>query len=175
MTQDFVVRRMSRGDIDAVVRLWKGTVEYHAGIDERLEVRDDAEQSFRRFLRRSIPASGDMLLLVADLGGEIAGFLIGVIRDSAPVFVRSRHGYIMDIYVDPTFRRQGIGRRLVETALEWFASRGADNVRLMVAAANEAGIAFWKGIGFDDYFIELWKEIPHGEDEDGDRTAVSDG
>ncbi len=172
MEQGFVVRRMAPGDIEAVVRLWKGTVQYHAGIDERLEVKDDAEQSFRQFLRRSIPASGDMLLLVADLGGEIVGFLIGVIRDSAPVFVRSRHGYITDIYVDPEFRRRGVGRKLVETTEEWFAAHGLDHVRLQVATANEAGLAFWRSVGFGDYFLTLWKEI--GEENDGNGASVPD-
>ncbi len=174
MEADFIVRRMSRSDADAVTKLWKGTVEYHASIDPRLAVREDAGRSFRRFLNRSIGASDDVIMLVAESGGRIVGFLIGVIRDQAPVFVRSRHGYIVDIYVDPAFRRKGVGRKLVEAAEEWFASRGLDHVRLRVSAANDSGIAFWKGIGFEDYFIELWREIPHAEDEDGDRTVVSD-
>ena len=171
---DFVVRRMSPGDADAVTKLWKGTVEYHAGIDPRLAVRENAEQSFRQFLRRSIGASDDVILLVAESAGEIVGFLIGLIRDQAPVFVRSRHGYIVDIYVEPAFRRKGIGRALVEKATEWFSARGMDHLRLRVSAVNEAGIAFWKGIGFEDYFLELWKEISRGEDEDGDRASVPD-
>ncbi len=163
---------MSPGDVDAVVRLWKGEVDYHASIDPRLMVREDAEASFRRFLTRTAAAQADVIVLVADVGDEIAGFLVGMIRERTPVFVRSTHGYITDIYVDPRFRRRGIGRRLVEIAEEWFAARGMDHVRLQVAAANEAGLAFWRSLGFGDYFLEFWKDI--GEDEDGNGASVPD-
>ncbi len=156
---NFLVRRMSPGDTDAVVELWKGTVAYHAGIDARLEVREGSEEEFRRFLTRIVSSREDVIILVAEVDGEVVGFLIGMVRERTPVFIRSIHGYITDIYVDPGFRRRGIGRRLVETAVEWFAARGLDHVRLQVAAANAAGIAFWKNLGFEDYFLELWKEI----------------
>jgi ribosomal protein S18 acetylase RimI-like enzyme len=169
---DFVIRRMSPGDMDAVVRLWKGEVEYHTSIDPRLAVREDAEESFRQFLTRIAASQSDVIVLAADVGGEIAGFLVGMIRERTPVFVRSTHGYITDIYVDPRFRRRGIGRRLVEAAEEWFAARGMDHVRLQVAAANEAGLAFWRSVGFGDYFLTLWKEL--GEDEDGNGASVPD-
>ncbi len=159
MGQGFVVRRMAPGDMDAVVRLWNGEVEYHESIDPRLQVREDAEEGFRRFLSRIAASRADVIVLVADSGGEIVGFLIGMVRERTPVFVRSRHGYITDIYVDPGFRRRGVGRKLVEAAEEWFISQGLDHVRLQVSAANESGLAFWRSVGFGDYFLELWKEV----------------
>ena len=159
MEQDFVVRRMAPGDIKAVVRLWNGEVEYHESIDPRLKVREGAEEGFRRFLSRIAAAQADVIVLVADAEGEIVGFLIGMVRERTSVFIRSRHGYITDIYVDPEFRRQGVGRKLVKAAEEWFTSQGLDHVRLQVSAANEAGLAFWRSVGFGDYFLELWKEI----------------
>jgi len=75
--------------------------------------------------------------LVAVAGGRVVGFL--VTRATAP-----DEGEILNIAVEPTFRRSGIGRMLMETLLAsarkaWF---------LEVRESNYAAINLYKTLGF---------------------------
>lgn len=57
-------------------------------------------------------------------------------------------GYLADLYVLPAGRRQGLGTRLVQAALQWFAGQGIPEVYLQVVDRNRAGVEFWKKMGF---------------------------
>lgn len=52
------------------------------------------------------------------------------------------------IAVDPQFRKQGIGRRLLERAVDYARQCGCENVFLEVRTGNEAAKALYGGLGF---------------------------
>ena len=68
--------------------------------------------------------------VVAEANGEIVGFLLGRIADS-PHGVAD-YAWLNMIGVDPGYRRQGIGRRLVEAFEECCRQRGASTIHVMV-------------------------------------------
>jgi ribosomal protein S18 acetylase RimI-like enzyme len=51
-------------------------------------------------------------------------------------------------WIDPRYRRRGLGRQLVEAALAWAAARGADHLRLWVDDTNPNAVAFYQALGF---------------------------
>ena len=57
-------------------------------------------------------------------------------------------GYLADLYVLPAARRQGMGTRLVQATLRCFAEQGIPEVYLQVVDQNQAGVEFWKKMGF---------------------------
>ena len=50
------------------------------------------------------------------------------------------------LYVLPDFQSQGVGKRLLQTALDWLGSK--KEVVLNVASYNEKAIAFYRAFGF---------------------------
>lgn len=68
-------------------------------------------------------------------------------------------GYLADMYVLPTYRRQGIGSKLFDSAQEWFRENGVRKVELNVLAKNTVGINFWKSKGFEDRRLVLLKSL----------------
>lgn len=70
----------------------------------------------------------------------MCGFLIGrqVLKDLE----------ILNFAVHPDRRRQGIGRKLLEKALEWGRSFEAENALLEVRASNLAALDFYEQQGF---------------------------
>ena len=58
---------------------------------------------------------------------------------------------MLDLFVYQEFRRQGIGKRLVKSSLEWFQKQGILRVEVNVARQNPVGQDFWKSIGFQPY------------------------
>ncbi len=58
-------------------------------------------------------------------------------------------GHILNIAVDPAFRGQGLGKRLLEYALQYCRRLGADQVELEVRTDNEIAIALYQKYGFE--------------------------
>lgn len=76
--------------------------------------------------------------LVAELDGEVGGYMCG----SAD----SLEGEIQSIAVDKRFRRQGVGRALLE---EFERIANTERIFLEVRASNFAAIALYEGLGFE--------------------------
>ena len=56
--------------------------------------------------------------------GGLCGLMEVAIHTSAPGCTTQRIGYLEAWYVDPAWRKQGIGRRLVDVAEAWSISQG---------------------------------------------------
>jgi len=81
--------------------------------------------------------------LVADAAGEIVGWC-DIHRSEQEV---SQHVGILGMGVLRSWRRRGIGRRLIVTALE--AARGTfEQVQLDVYATNQHALALYASVGF---------------------------
>ncbi len=79
------------------------------------------------------------------------------------------HVYLRQFYVDPMFRRQGVGRQ----ALNWLMAnewQDQQRIRLDVLTGNHTGLSFWEAMGFSSYCITLERETPPATS-DCDETA----
>ena len=59
-----------------------------------------------------------------------------------------RQGEIESIYIEPEYRRSGIGDGLMKRALSWLENRSAGRKILGVAEGNERVFAFYSRYGF---------------------------
>jgi ribosomal protein S18 acetylase RimI-like enzyme len=59
-----------------------------------------------------------------------------------------RRGYVHHLAVSPEFRRQGIGRRLVEDSLAALKTAGIEKCHLFIFSDNLDGRRFWQHIGW---------------------------
>lgn len=59
-----------------------------------------------------------------------------------------RRGYIHHLAVQEGYRRQGIGRHLVNHALALLIDEGIQKCHLFIFHENESGIAFWQNAGW---------------------------
>ncbi len=55
---------------------------------------------------------------------------------------------VMNVAVSPAYRRQGIGRALMEALISELSARGMESLTLEVRASNEAAIALYEALGF---------------------------
>jgi ribosomal protein S18 acetylase RimI-like enzyme len=54
------------------------------------------------------------------------------------------------VWVDPSYRRKGVGTQLVEYARVWSVSQGARKLKVGVFDDNPAGLMFYHSAGFQD-------------------------
>ncbi len=158
----YVVRKGRPEDLDDVLRLWMQMGEFHATLDSSLRMRTDTEgqESMRLFLQASLE-SPDSCLLVAEVAGRagLAGFLLAHVRTASPIALPPTTGYISDICVEESLRRQGIGRALYRAAQEWFREHGQSVIRLNVATANPVSQAFWRAMGAVEQMVVMRIEL----------------
>jgi GNAT superfamily N-acetyltransferase len=75
-----------------------------------------------------------------------------------PVFKPKRILHIHSVFVDPDFRRKGIGRQLLETALLWGEERGCVEAVLNSLVGNPA-LDLYESLGFKVFELELRRKI----------------
>ena len=97
----------------------------------------------RRYLR-AIRRYSDAAVYVAEADDTIVGRL-SLGRDPHPA---SRHVADLGLMVAAHARRRGIGRALLEQAVEWAQESDVRKLELHVFPWNEAAIALYDGFGF---------------------------
>jgi len=80
-----------------------------------------------------------------DLALDSSGKLIGYCVTSIDSLMT---GEIDSIFVNPQYRRQGIGRALMKKALEWLKSKRVKKKIVSVAVGNEQVYRFYSHFGF---------------------------
>jgi ribosomal protein S18 acetylase RimI-like enzyme len=92
------------------------------------------------------------LILGAFMGARLEG-MVGIRRDS---FRKSAHrARIWGMYVAPEHQGRGVGRRLLEAAID--AGRrmgGVEQLQLMVMVDNARAQALYRSSGFESYGVE---------------------
>ncbi len=63
---------------------------------------------------------------------------------------KRRHTAVCQVAVAARFRRQGIGRNILEYALKWAKGAGIEKITLDVFATNAAAIALYRVLGFKE-------------------------
>ena len=123
------IRIMQLSDYEQVYQLWLSC----SGMG--LNNLDDSKEGIQKFLERNPETC-----FVAESDNKI----IGVIMTGND----GRRGYIYHTAVCPDYRKQGIARKLVETAMTALKECGINKVALVAFERNQDGNHFWKKLGF---------------------------
>ena len=97
--------------------------------------------------------------------GKAAGFIYGAERPykNECVFTeKSRILEIVELYVCPEFRHDGIGKQLVEKIISKAKSQGYSHLRLYSSAKRFDDILkFYRDCGFTPWYLEMTCSIEH--------------
>jgi N-acetylglutamate synthase len=117
-------------DYDEVMALWSAS--------EGLTLREtDSREAIGRYLARN-----PRLSFVARDEGQLVGAVL--------VGTDGRRGYLQHLAVAPAHRGRGLGRALVERAVEALRALGIAKCHLMVRQENAQARAFWAHVGWSE-------------------------
>lgn len=155
-----MIRRARPEDVPLIGRLWESLVDYHHQLDHNLPTAaNDGGRLYAQRIQGRL-ADTHTRVFVAEEDGRVVGYVLSVIVDMPPeMFAHTVGGFLADIYVEPDYRRHGIGRELVNAVVAWFQSCGATYYEWYVAAENAAGHAFWESVGGRNLMIRMRSEI----------------
>ncbi len=136
----------ARAIAEVHVRAWRAA--YQAIVPA--ELLDDLSVSLREDGWRSIlsdPEPVAFTLLAEDPDGAVAGFC-SIALPSRDEDAGERTAEIAAVYVDPSRWGSGVGRALLEQALERLRAEGWSEATLWVFRRNAQGRAFYARLGF---------------------------
>ena len=90
----------------------------------------------------------DTKLLVVEIEDQIVGSGYAQVRASRPYFKHEWHCYLGFIFIDPDYRGQSLGRRMLDKLIHWGKSQGVITFQLDVYAANQSAVKLYEKLGF---------------------------
>jgi ribosomal protein S18 acetylase RimI-like enzyme len=155
-----VIRPYRQSDRDAVIALTVAAFD-GVSIDHNLDLRlgPVAGRDWRwrkgRDVERDIDTPGSELAVAEyEDTGDVAGY-VTLFMDHD-----SRIGWIRNLAVDAGLRGQGLGRRLLEHALDYFRANGMTVARIETLDQNPVGQHLYPSVGFQEIARQIHFAMP---------------
>lgn len=148
--EQFTVRPLRETDLDEWLRLRKILWDEISEDDHKSEMIDILDHYDSQFV------------LFADCGdGKLVGFLEASIRPFVEDCSTDHVGYLEGWFVEPQFRKFGIGRSLVREAEAWARDRGCTEMASDAELGNDLSLAAHLNLGYQETsrLIHLRKEL----------------
>ena len=110
-------------------------------------IRGDARARALELTRQQLAADRQVMFVATD-GDRVVGVLRCIDMRGHRLLRPSRYAMISTVYVEPTVRRQGVLRSLMDAAITWSRARKLEEMRLQNAADNPLAVAAWEALGF---------------------------
>jgi ribosomal protein S18 acetylase RimI-like enzyme len=133
---DHAVRRAELADAEAVGRLMH---DFNAEFDEPTPEPAQIAERIRELL-----AGGDTAILLAGSGPDG----LAILRFRLAITTPGLECYLAELYVVPARRGQGLGRALMNAAIDEARARGADYMDLGTSEDDVAARALYESLGF---------------------------
>jgi len=156
MTSQVEFRRGSLADLPLLEPLWVSVHHHHAEVMPDLAPYVDDRQTWavRSQLYAELLAKPDTVLLLASVDGAVIGYGLAHVSPASGTWVADtwqtgdRVGEIESLAVQPGYRGQGIGSRLLTALTAELATAGVRDLVLGVLPGNDAAIRLYQRQGF---------------------------
>jgi len=145
-------------DLEAICRI---TVESFEGvsIDRNIEQRFGLVAGKDWKERKARDVAGDCEVhpqgvFVAEVAGEVAGYITTRIDRFTGI------GRIPNLAVDPRFRGEGTGSKLIQFAIDWLRAQGMAMAKIETLVQNERGQALYPRFGFEEVARQIHFVMP---------------
>jgi ribosomal protein S18 acetylase RimI-like enzyme len=142
------VRRATKDDAPAAVGLMRQLAEHaHGEVDAGIEDRFGVMLNLPQYA----------LFVAEDDAGRVVGLL--TVSRRWTLWHKGPCALIEELVVDRDARGQGVGRTLIQTAIEWAAAEGCSEIEVSTDEDNADAQAFYRRLGFDSVALLLEYEM----------------
>jgi GNAT superfamily N-acetyltransferase len=155
----FSVRDAREEDAPPLYAAWQRLRAHNEQVDRRVISAPVSELEFVNDFRQRL-ARPRSVAFVAEVAGELAGFIAGNVERNQPDRLPEEHATVGYLWVADQYRRRGIARALFERVADW--ARGQEGVahfEMAVLTADSDAAGFWRSIGFTPFIERLWAPL----------------
>jgi len=157
-----VIRKAGSADLDRLVKLHHTSLAELAGGSEQLSSirsgtfpsRDEIEETLNAALH-----DGEVVLLVADFAGQIAGMLHAVIETYGDELLAAPFLTVFHVATDPAFKNQGIATSLFGELESIAREHGIETIELLVWSTNTGAVKLYEKLGFGTVEHRMAKRV----------------
>ncbi|MEN2975145.1 MAG: GNAT family N-acetyltransferase [Candidatus Caldarchaeales archaeon] len=146
---EVIFREATEKDIDQVALLVARLKRLNEEFDPLLKVSEKLEESCKEYVKKSI-GSRDYLVIVAEHEGRIVGVLKAGFIDRV-FYDPPLEGQIQEFYILPKYRRMGLGKKMLEYAIDKLRGR-VSFITASFPSLNTIAISFYERFGFRPIF-----------------------
>ena len=158
MTDRFQIRPAEAGDVAEVAALAAKLVALHHDFDAaRFFLPERVAEGYAWWFGQEL-GRPEVLLLVAVVGGRIAGYAYGRLEARDWNQLLDASGALHDLWVEPEARGSGVAKALVDAIVTGLVAKGAPRVVLHAAEANRSAQALFASLGFRRTMVEMTRE-----------------
>jgi diamine N-acetyltransferase len=148
--KDYHIKWLESEEIDLIRPLWEKLNLLHLDLSSNFKKRFQ-EANWEKRKRKLIEKSSEILIETIVYGEDaIVGYCISTVDG-----VNSQIGEIDSIYIDEAYREYGLGKLLVNNAIDWLIEKGTTEQKLLVGVGNERVLDFYKQFDFLPLHIVL--------------------
>ena len=152
---EVLIRAATSSDLPRVAEMAGALVRMHHAVDPaRFLLPEKVEEGYAWWLGREL-ARPEAVVIVATVDEAIIGYAYCTREGRDWNALLDEHGAIHDIFVVPTARRSGAGRKLVNAVIDELTRRGAPRIVLSTMVSNEAAQKLFTACGFRATMIEM--------------------
>jgi ribosomal protein S18 acetylase RimI-like enzyme len=150
------IRPATPADVQIVGQWGTELVSLHHQFDAQrfIEVGPGTPAKYATYIESQL-GRPEVIVLVAEDAMSLLGYVYAAHEGNDYMTLRGPAGVIHDIFVDPARRGQGIGRALLEGAIDLLRIRGAGLFVLSTAYRNQAAQKLFAAGGFRPTMIEM--------------------
>ena len=147
-SDDPIIRPVREADYAQWLPLWRGYQEFY-----RARIPDEAtEATWKRFFEEQEPVH----CLVAERDGKLVGLAHYLFHRST--WLVGPTCYLNDLFVDPSGRRSGVARKLIEAVYDAADKAGAAKVYWLTHETNAAARLLYDQVARHRGFIQYQRE-----------------
>lgn len=146
--EELTVRFAKEADIPRIVELLRQVNNVHQQLRPDLFLPDHTKYAAPE-IKKMLRLHDTVILVTVDAQGLVLGYLFAFLKQiRGDNLVSRRSMHIDDLCVDAAVRHSGVGRRLLEQAVECAGQLGCADITLNVWEGNEDAISFYRNRGF---------------------------
>lgn len=138
------LRPATVADLDVILRQRREMFREMGGhYQDQIDLFENASQ---RYFQSALQ-DGSYIGLLGEIGGNViaGGGVVIAPWPGSPLNFSPRRAWILNIYVEPEYRRQGLARTTAEALISWCRENGFQSVALH---ASEYGRSLYEKLGF---------------------------
>ena len=140
---NYQIKRLDTRELDIIQPLWEKLNQLHFNLSPDFKNRYK-EMSWEKRKTKLTDKSEELMIdIVLDDKDSLIGYCISSIDKT-----NHKAGEIDSVYIEESHRNAGLGKLLINNAIEWLTMKGTTEQKLAVGVGNEKVLDFYRQFNF---------------------------